>query len=418
MKLSKIIRKIEFFKTLLEFYKLESHRKYFIGKLKDKNQIKVIFLGYALGGSSDIFSNLYNLFVKDERFEPYIVIVPNSFSTKETMIELQKQACEYLEKLNIPYIKGYNEEKDEFFDPRKEINPDVVFMCHNYDWFPFEFRIENYLDKITYIFQYSLLLVDNIKMHCTCKMHLLGHKVFYFPNSLTKYIKRKYFYRKNICNDFLGELKLDFLTKIKNRKRISKNAVKKIIWAPHHYDGPFSNFIECSDLFLKIAEKYKNEIKIIFRPHPGLKNSLIRQGIWDESKVNSYWNKWQEIGIVSTGDFIDIFEESDAMILDSISFLGEYAYINKPALFINKKEQKLNFNVFGKEIKDISYNCWDLNEVEKFIKDVVLEENDILKEKREEYVKDNLNISENSSAAENVYKYIISDLKLQNKEIK
>lgn len=401
---------IKKFKTILKFYYLEFKRQKLIKELRKKKKIKVAFLGWALGGSSDVFSNLYNIFAKDKRFEPYAIIVPNSFGAKESMIELQNQAAEYLEKLNIPYIKGYNEEKDIYVDIEKIINPDIVCMCHNYEWFPREFRIDNFLGKITYIFQYSLLLVDNIKYHCTCKMHELGHKVFYYPEVLSQHIEKQYSYRKNICNDFLGELKLDFLTKIKNRKRISKNAVKKIIWAPHHYDGPFSNFIECSDLFLKIAEKYKNEIKIIFRPHPGLKNSLIRQGIWDESKANSYWNKWQEIGIVSTGDFIDIFEESDAMILDSISFLGEYAYINKPALFINKRNQKNQFNTFGQEIQDISYNCWDLKDIDLFIQKVVLNGEDILKAKRENYIQNNMLAPNNKTAAENVYDYIISDL--------
>lgn len=412
MGLKTTIRKI---KKAIRFYSLENKRKKLIAELANKDKIKVAFLGYALGGSSDVFSGLYKLFAADSRFEPYVVIVPNSHGTKDAMIEIQNQAKEYLDKLGIPYICGYDVDSDSFVDIAKTINPDVVFMCHHYEWFPREFKIDNFMDKITYVFLYGCSLLENLKSHVNSKMHTFAHTVFYPTKMMIDYARSVSQHpTRNICPVFLGSPKMDTLLPRHQYKNVWKtgNTHKKVIWAPHHYDAPFSNFLECADLFLALAEKYKDKIEFCFRPHPGLKFSLVNKNIWSQEQVDNYYKRWQELenGHVSSGEFVDLFYTSDAMILDSIAFIAEYSFTNKPALFVNKPDQTMSFNTFGQAIKENIYNCYDVNDIEKFIKDVVLSGNDTKARVRGQFVLDNMIPPNNKTASENVYFYVLNEI--------
>lgn len=72
------------------------------------------------------------------------------------------------------------------------------------------------------------------------------------------------------------------------------------------------------------------------------------------------------------------------MINDSISFLGEYLYVNKPLLFLTRPEQR--FNELGKAVVDAHYQCSGRSyiEIEDFIVDVVIGGNDTRKKIRED----------------------------------
>ena len=45
------------------------------------------------------------------------------------------------------------------------------------------------------------------------------------------------------------------------------------------------------------------------------------------------------------GEYRAYFASSDAMILDSVSFMAEYLYVHKPALFLTREGER--FNEFG-----------------------------------------------------------------------
>lgn len=114
---------------------------------------------------------------------------------------------------------------------------------------------------------------------------------------------------------------------------------KKIIWAPHHTiynEGlPLSNFLRIHELMLTTKQKYRNHIEWAFRPHPLLKYNLVNIGGWSKNQVEDYWAEWENDSHISTGNYVDLFASSDAIIHDSASFLVEYLYTGKPALYID-----------------------------------------------------------------------------------
>ena len=88
---------------------------------------------------------------------------------------------------------------------------------------------------------------------------------------------------------------------------------------------------------MQIYEYVKNNTKTtswVFRPHPMLRAGAVQQGVFkSEEEYDNYLEMWNELPnaqVIEGGMYVDIFETSDAMILDSVSFLAEYLYMHKP----------------------------------------------------------------------------------------
>lgn len=416
MSLKKQLKKLQAF---FDFYCLEVKRKVLLKQLCKKEKIKIVFLGYALGGSCDIFSKLYSEFKKDKRFEPYIVIVPNTYGTETEMLELLHQAQNYLSSLQIPYICGYDEKNKSFFDAKEEINPDIVFMCHHYDWFRKEFRIDNYLDKLVYITPYAYNLENHLNYHINTKAYNLAHKCFFETKKLIELWKKEAKNKRNICNEFYGYLKLDYLLDSEKQKKdpwkIKNPDIKRIIWAPHHLDAPLSNFLEYKDLFLQLAHSNK-KLQIAFRPHPGLKGSLKRIAKWSDEQVEHYWSEWEQAdnGFVSEGSYNDLFFTSDAMILDSISFIAEYLATNRPYLIQEPKQKDFAFNSFTSNLLNILYKSTSWEDIERFIEVVVCQGQDSKKGERRKFFLENFISPYGRLAANNIYQAVCSEIFLLN----
>lgn len=64
---------------------------------------------------------------------------------------------------------------------------------------------------------------------------------------------------------------------------------KKIIWAPHHSledcgGLQLSTFLSYYKFFFELAQKYFNDIQIVFKPHPLLKEKLYQHPDWGKEK--------------------------------------------------------------------------------------------------------------------------------------
>ena len=76
----------------------------------------------------------------------------------------------------------------------------------------------------------------------------------------------------------------------------SDTKFKHVIWAPHHtiegHDGilKLSTFLENAERMFTIAEKYKNIIQFVFKPHPLLKAVLYHHPRWGKEKTDEYYH--------------------------------------------------------------------------------------------------------------------------------
>src|SRR5690606_4716382 len=108
-----------------------------------------------------------------------------------------------------------------------------------------------------------------------------------------------------------------------------------------------------SDFMVELTKKYQEYIQVTFKPHPLLYVKLCK--IWGTNRTEAYYTKWREMPNtqLETGDYIDLFLTSDAMIFDSCSFLNEYIYTKKPSAFITNDIVQQQLNDYGLD----AFNC-------------------------------------------------------------
>lgn len=139
---------------------------------------------------------------------------------------------------------------------------------------------------------------------------------------------------------------------------------------------------------LELAEKYRDEIQIAFKPHPLLRVKLER--LWGKTKTDIYFSKWQNMPNTELheGKYEDLFLSSDAMIHDSGSFVFEYLFVNKPVMrTIYDVPLEAMFNDLALSCLDQYYKGYSEHDIELFIQNVI-RGIDPLKEQRTKFVND------------------------------
>jgi hypothetical protein len=206
---------------------------------------------------------------------------------------------------------------------------------------------------------------------------------------------------------------------------------KRIIFAPHYTIKKGisalnrSAFLSIADDMLHLLDQYKEEAQFCFKPHPLLRTTLYNEPSWGKVRTDEYYSKWAnaENGQLETGDYIDLFMTSDAMIHDSASFTAEYHYTGNPILFTTNNpegiKQSEEMGVLGSKAFDLHYFGATSDRIAWFVNDVVIGGNDPLKEERLKLREEYLFPSNNKSVAENMYNEIVNELfdyNLNNKE--
>lgn len=387
---------------------------------RKKRKFKVAFLVL----NSDIwkYENLILYLENDIRFEPVIITCPPINEDDESMYLDMKRAYEFFSEKNHPVIMSLTDNLDTYLDIKKEISPDIVFFTNPYGYTLKKYQIKNFLDTLTCYVQYSFIMEE--KEHFYNKtFHSLLWKAFYetevHKELAVKFAKNN---GKNVeVTGYPGTDSFIYDQRVENNAWKNKNAaLKRIVWAPHWsvvnrgHDRPSaSNFIALSQFMLEIARKYSKKIQIAFKPHPYLKNMLYKQPGWGKEQTDSYYNTWNEMGNgqLETGNYIDLFNSSDAMILDSMSFIAEYLYCGKPSLFM-KSEPDVDkwFNKFGKKALEQHYHGYEKKDIIHFIDKIVLKGDDPMKEKRDLFYHEILTPPNGSTASENIYKLLCREL--------
>lgn len=403
-----------------------SHKKELKRLQKSNKIIKVAFLVY----NESIWKadHLYRLLLNDARFEPVVFVCPY-VKGENSLLEFE---------LNQTYdnfkMKNYNvincKKKDgTWYDIKKEFNPDIVFLSSPWSLSLPQYSISNYYNKLTCYIPYGFKISNLYRAHFNQATQNFVWK-FFVETPIHKKLAEFHSERKGKNVVVSGYPGMDSL--LENRaiesgvwKKQSTNK-KKIIWAPHHTIPlvedrllDYSTFLDYYEFMFEIAEKYKDRIQIAFKPHPVLKERLYREYIWGKEKTDAYYQKWADLenGQLEEGDYIDLFQTSDALIHDSGSFIIEYLYTDKPVLFlINNEEMKEQFNEVGKlalSKMDLAYNK---EEIENFVVHTIIENNDQSYEDRKVFYETMIKPPGNQLASQNIYEYLLKELKLEKNE--
>lgn len=401
-------------------------------------KIKIAFL--VISAAEWGMEKIYRMLEQDDRTECYIVVSPLVDRDLESRRDTYIQTVNFFEKNGYEVRGGCNE---EFNVPVswQEMGgmPDIVM--HSTPWIQSMspvFQVINFpLMVLNYYIPYGIHVEDsltgNYLEQCVYNKEFINMMKRIYTDSernLHGYQKHGLLHGKNVV--YSGYAKMDFFyeTRDWSEEQIRKlwkipdaakcQDIKKVIIAPHYSISgenvplKFSTFAKNAYFFLYLAKKYCNQISFVFKPHPNLRFRAVKEKLFDSYEAyDAYleeWNSLPNAKVVQESDYLNLFDTSDGMILDSISFLAEYKYVHKPLLYLRRKEQA--FNPLGKCLLEVDYTAKgeDYTEIEKFLQEVIINGNDILRDKRQQVFENELDYIKRGrgNASEYIYRDIVS----------
>lgn len=410
---------VELFKEISsEIYKIN------IQSLKRKDKIKIYFL--AVTASTWSCDSLYKKLIEDDRFEVNIIITPFENGTPNTIQEIYNETRTFFNKKGYKNIGIYDENTDKYLTFEEVGSPDILFHLNPHtSCIPENFKIDNLpLNVLNVYIPYGIMTFGMTEIQYNQMSHHLFWKIF-CESQLHKEMAKKCSVIGDINVEVSGYLKMDtFLDGsqpeyISNIWRVSEKVdsqVNRIIYAPHHTLGneehSFSTFSKNYREILEYAKNHPNT-SWIYKPHPLLKQASVKNGLFkDEQEYECYVKEWENLSnarVVTEDSYIDIFKTSDAMILDSVSFLSEYLYVNKPILLLTRDTQ--TFNDYGQKLKKVLYKVdgSDIDGIFNFIEEVVINIADTMKKEREDFFENYLNylkFNKGLLASDYIYNYL------------
>lgn len=406
-------------KSFIFFFKIKKVQYNHIKAIRKVSQKKIIKVAFFLIHDADWkYEGLYHLMEKDKRFDPVVIVCPYITHGEEIMMQILDQSYNSFKNAGYQVINALNKKTGDWINVRKEIQPDIVCFTSPWNLTRPEYLISKYLDTLTCYVPYGYKVSYLFESHFNRPIQNLVWK-FFLETDIHKKLAQQYS-RNGASNTVVtGYPGMDkFIKKNDQEKdvwKIKDKKIKRIIWAPHHslpgYESmlDYSTFLIYAEFMFEIANKYKNNIQIAFKPHPILRINLSKNDVWGKDKTDEYYLKWANLpnGQLNEGEYLDLFFTSDAMIHDSGSFLIEYLYINKPVMFLwNDDLIPDRFNEIGKMALLKLYRGNTEKDIERFILKVIINGEDSMQIERLHFFKTIITAPNNISASENIFNYI------------
>ena len=367
-----------------------------LAKLKNKKRLNCVFFVVSYQGWK--YESVYRAMEKNERFNPMIFICPMVNYGDSVMSKHLNENIDFFNSYNYNVICSYDSQTGVYLNA-KDLNIDIIFYTNPYEGLIDDrYYIKNFIDYLTVYVPYAF---NNNIDYKFCQDQLLHNLVWrYYAEShdhLDYSINNSRCAGRNVVvTGYPGiEELIDGHEPSFDDWKLKDKTLKRIIWAPHHTIEPvhkvfYSCFLQYADFMLEMADKYKNEVQFVFKPHPLLRDKLDLY--WGKEKTNEYYSQWENKSNCNFNDgaYADLFLTSDAMIHDSGSFLIEYLYVNKPVIrTLNNIPIKEMYNPFALKCLDQHYFALSKEDIELFINDVI-KSFDPLKEQRSIFVADKL----------------------------
>jgi len=389
---------------------IQSAVNYIKQKKERKEKIQVAFQTYSAAQwpAEEVYRKLDN----NPNFDVRVVVSPLMDRDTESSVNSYMQTAEWFTKGNYRVFEGLDISTYEVSDWNSMGGfPDILYQLSS--WFLSLPQKQQFVKLplrtlIAYI-PYSIYLADNANgsfaindVYNKESMNMMWRVYCDSQYNLERY--RKYELLRGVNVRYSGYAKMDYFYKgnMFDSKKICElwgipqgaapNKIKKIIVAPHftvtNSDSlSYSTFHKNMWFWQYLILKYENEVSFVFKPHPNLRWKSVQKGLFKTyEEYDSYvewWDSRPNGKVVQDASYLEYFATSDAMIMDSGSFIGEYLYAKKPLLFLTRPEQ--TFMEIGKRVLDAYYKVpgEDYYGIEQFIQNVVLAGEDTMASNRE-----------------------------------
>ena len=390
-----------------------------INQVRNKKIIQVIFL--VIHDSVWKYEEVYDRLDKDPRFDVKVVVIP-LVNAKEVDMANYDRTLTFFQKNNYHTLGSYDSNNKIWLNIKKLTQPDVVFFTNPHHLTYDQYYINNFKEVLTCYVPYAFVVIHLLHLHYNLPIHHLLWR--YFVETTTHLDFASSYSMRDASNVVVsGFPGLDRIFRPDYKplpawKHLPSTGQKRIVWAPHHTISSqgsgldYSSFETYSNYFINLLQQ-RADLQIAFKPHPLLKEKLYQDPVWGTEKTNLYYAQWNELpnGQLEEGPYIDLFYHSDALILDSASFIVEYLYFDKPILFTMRDESmKERFNTFGQMVFDYLYTSTNQEETGAFIDGIVLKENDPMKETRNQFLEGSILPENGKTASENIYNELVREL--------
>lgn len=407
----------------------EAAKQRILRKIACGEKIEVLFIHIVRGTFK--LQHLYHLFDKHPAFSIGIIKAPHlashdKNSPEDILADIISSETEFKE-AGLKFHPCRQLADGSFTDPLQEINPDIVFFNNPYELSLSEYyNSSHYPDSLSYYVPYGIMTAAIQKHQYDQDFHMRMYKCFCESKKHLLMAKK---YSRNMGDNvvvsgypWFDDYKEDHShDPWKQREDSQQTQKKRLIWAPHHMLESWeafnwSSFLFLSEFMLDLAKELQDKVTIAFRPHPLLKGKLCAHQYWGRKRTEDYYQKWHTAPGTLFSDeenYINLFKHSDAMILDSVSFLSEYLITGNPMLFVSNGETP-GWNEFGEELWQIIEKTSSIEGIKQFIENI-LSQKDIYKNARQSFFENMLEAPlHEKSASCNIFTDICKDLELKN----
>jgi hypothetical protein len=317
----------------------------------------------------------------DDSFNPIMLLCDESIKEKTQF----RTARKFLEEKNIPF-EHVNDANIE------TINPHIIVLHTPYDGhrprYLYGKRLSALGYRIVYI-PYGIEISDIQKAredHFTCGVTTASWRIYTFSKDIIPYYKMFSPTGGEMVRSF-GHPKFDYLNKKKfpslPTEIIKKAKGRKVLLLKVHFPKKVNGKmitppIGLYEFFLNSLTMYKN-LFCIFMPHPKFYEELAK--FRDVKKIKGMIDNAENIIEYTGDDYRQVLVNCDYYIVDRSALMIEAGITNKPILYI-KTALPEAMTAPVQKIVDSYYQAVTRKDIKKFIDDVVIPDNDPLKDRR------------------------------------
>ena len=365
-------------------------------KLAREGRLKTGFV--VLFSSTFTYRPIFEAMMQSKEFDPYVIVVPDVSRSPEFRAEQFTRAYEELsEKYPGRVVRGYDPETSSHTDIGETYS--VLFFANPYGHMVApEYQIRHFWKKnvlMLYAY-YGFGAVNYGRQVMQTDVYNSVWKLL-LDTELSLQDLKTYQPVKGLNGIVTGYVKMDELAQIP----VETNRRKRILVCPHHTVMNWSplnisNFRTYAEQILELPRRYP-DIDFVFRPHPMLFDNLRKHKLWTEAQIQRYLDTIERTPNMTysvEGDYMELFVNSDAMIHDCSSFIGEYLFTEHPCCYMFKPETKADevYTPLGIKCLENYYPAHSWQDVTDFIDSVVLGGQDPMKAQREQFVRKTLKI--------------------------
>lgn len=358
-----------------------------VARVRERGYARVAFIASSLSMWRQ--EGIYRLMLEDkEHFRPQIFLIPFiTYSEEERSKEMQLLRT-HLEAAGLEC-----HEADEF----RSFDADIVFYPQFYRrTYEDGLNSADNEDKLLCYSPYGIMMIDEAWQY-NKRFHNVAWKLF-LQSEYHRALAQKLAFNKGSNAVVAGEARYDEFAAAAGADPWKAQECRKIrvIWSPHHSFGESDrlrreSFLWSAESMMKLAIEYKDRIQFAFKPHPRLLSELYKHPDWGKDRADAFFKFWEtsENTQLETGVYTELFRQSDALIHDCNSFIAEYMYTGKAAMFLARNMDfiRSGLNALGNEALDAHYLGTCEDEIRVFLNSLLEDGIDIKTDARKQFRK-------------------------------